>query len=129
MTLRAAVAAGLVGVLLVLVQVVYSAAITVPSSALGAAARPVTADAVKPVACAGVGLAAYVHGSGTVAGGAGAELVTGSAGGDEIDAGGGGDCVVGGAGDDVIDGGAGTDVCLGGPGDDVFVGCETQIDQ
>jgi Ca2+-binding RTX toxin-like protein len=88
---------------------------------------PVTANALKPAACAGIPLSQVVVGSGVFGGTAAAELILGGAGADTIVAGDGDDCVVGGGGIDTITGGIGTDVCIGGAGLDVFLTCETQV--
>lgn len=100
----------------------------VPTSRLGTSTIPITANALKPAACAALNLTGLVTGSGTITGGGQNELILGSAAADSIDARPGNDCVVAGGGADLLTGGSGTDVCVGGPDTDIFVtGCETQI--
>jgi Ca2+-binding RTX toxin-like protein len=104
----------------------YTAGNTVASSRASKSTFAITADTLKPAACAGITLTTLVIGNtGTAAN----ELVLGSSGVDIMSGGSGNDCVLGGGGNDTIDGGLGTDVCLGGPGTDIFVplSCETQI--
>jgi Ca2+-binding RTX toxin-like protein len=116
---------GVVGLLLICVAVVATAANTVPASNVGSSSTPITANTLKPAACNGITLTNLVIGNnGTAA----ADLVLGSAGVDNMNGAGGNDCILGGGGNDTIAGGAGTDVCIGGPGTDTFNGnCETQI--
>lgn len=101
-----------------------TASSTVPAGRASNTADAVTADALKPAACAGISLTALVYGSGTISGAAGAvnELITASAGNDTITAGDGDDCVLAGGGVDLVSGEAGNDVLLGGPGDDHIAG-------
>lgn len=97
---------------------------SVPVSYASQTASGITADDLKPAACAGVNLTAVVVGTdGTGAN----ELILGSAAGTSVRGRGGDDCVLGGGGDDTVRGDAGTDVCIGGPGTDSFIACETQI--
>jgi Ca2+-binding RTX toxin-like protein len=116
---------GVVGLLLICVAVVATAANTVPASNIGSSSTPITANTLKPAACNGITLTNLVIGNnGTAA----ADLVLGSAGADTMNGGNGDDCILGGGGNDSIAGGGGTDVCIGGPGVDTFGGnCETQI--
>ena len=104
----------------------FTASNAVPSTRAGEVTDAVTAQKLKPAACASVTVTSLVTGSGTFAGTASAELLLGSAGVDNISAGGGNDCLVGGGGNDTLNGGQGTDVCLGGAGTDTFSACETQ---
>ena len=100
-----------------------------PSSSAGTYTAPITADNLKPAACAGITLTHVVAGSGTITKvGSRSELITGSAAVDTIDGSLGDDCILGGASDDSITGGGGTDVCIGG-GDagDTFATCETEV--
>lgn len=113
--------------LIAVVGAVLTSTNALPPTAIGQDAHPVTAESLKPAACAGLSLAGVVPGSGAVAGGGGGELIVAGPGADTITAGGGGDCAMGGAGDDDIDGGPGADICIGGPGTDVFTDCETVI--
>ena len=103
----------------------FTANNTVPGGTVSASTFAITADALKPAACAGLSLTSIVSGT---TGTAGNDLLLGTSGVDVMSGGNGNDCIVGGGGADTIDGGAGTDVCIGGPGVDVFVvTCETQI--
>ncbi len=106
---------------------ILTAANSVPNTAIGQSGAAVTADALKPAACAGISLGSIVTGAGTFSGSGASDLVAASAGADTITALGGNDCVQGGGSDDDIDGGPGTDVCIGGPGTDTFTDCETTI--
>jgi Ca2+-binding RTX toxin-like protein len=97
----------------------------VPGGTVSSSTFAVTADALKPAACAGVSLTTIVSGA---TGTAGNDLLLGTSGIDVMSGGNGDDCIVGGGGADTVDGGAGNDVCVGGPGIDVFlVSCETQV--
>ena len=103
----------------------FTAANTVASSRIGAGGSGITANDLKPPACAALNLTRIRVGTG---GGGGSALVLGSPGIDNLSGGGGNDCILGGGGTDIIRGNGGTDVCIGGPGLDVFLsGCETII--
>ena len=103
----------------------YTANNVVPGTKAGQSATAITADALKPAACAGITLTTVVSG---VTGTSGNDLLLGTSGIDVMSGGNGDDCIVGGGGADTIDGGAGNDVCIGGPGTDIFLlTCETQI--
>jgi Ca2+-binding RTX toxin-like protein len=118
-------AVGALGLLLICVAVVATAANTVPASNLGSASQPITANTLKPAACNGITLTNLVIGNN---GTAGNDLVLGSAAVDNMNGANGNDCILGGGGNDSIAGGGGTDVCIGGPGTDTFnANCETQI--
>jgi len=85
----------------------------------------VTANQLKPAACAGLNLVSVLIG---VDGDAQANLVLGLPVGETRRGAGGNDCVLGGGGNDALQGGTGVDVCIGGPGTDTFnANCETQI--
>ena len=117
-------AIGVLGLLLICVAVVATAANTVPASNVGSSSAAITANTLKPAACNGITLTNLVIGS---TGTNGNDLVLGSAGADTMNGGNGNDCILGGGGNDNITGGAGTDVCIGGPGTDTFTTCETGI--
>ena len=118
-------AIGVLGLLLICVAVVATAANTVPASNLGSSSTAITADTLKPAACNGITLTNIVIGN---TGTAGADLLLGSAGVDNMDGLAGDDCILGGGGNDNLRGSQGTDVCIGGPGVDTFhPTCETQI--
>jgi len=111
------------------VVVVATAANAVPASNLGSSSQAITADMLKPAACAGITLTNLVIGNN---GTNGNDLVLGTAAVDNMNGGNGNNCIFrgggGGGGNDSIAGGGGTDVCIGGPGTDTFNGsCETQI--
>ena len=99
----------------------------VPTSKLGQNIAAITADILKPAACAALPLTNVVTGSGTISGTGGNDLILGSAGIDSIAGSGGNDCILGGGGADAIRGNGGSDVCIGGAGVDTFVSCKTQI--
>ena len=117
-------AIGVVGLLLICIAVVATAANTVPASNVGSSSTAITANTLKPAACNGITLTALVIGN---TGGAASELILGSAAANTMNGNGGNDCILGGGGNDNITGGAGTDVCIGGPGTDTFTTCETGI--
>ena len=118
-------ALGALGLLLICIAVVATAANTVPASNVGSSSTAITANTLKPAACNGITLTNLVIGS---TGTAGNDLLLGSAGVDTMNGGNGNDCILGGGGIDAIAGGGGTDVCIGGPGVDTFnANCETQI--
>lgn len=115
---RAAVAA-IVLLAVVSTNTALTAANTVGSSRAADLRQGITANDLKPAACAALDLAT-VTGTGTDQ----ADLLLGTTGADSLDGGLGDDCIVGGAGDDGLVGGLGNDVCLGGPGTDTFATCE-----
>jgi Ca2+-binding RTX toxin-like protein len=103
----------------------FTANNTVPGGTVSSSTFAITADALKPAACAGISLTTIVSGA---TGTAGNDLLLGTSGVDVMSGGNGDDCILGGGGADTIDGGAGNDVCIGGPGTNVLlVTCETQI--
>ena len=107
------------------VTAALSAGTTVPGSRVTRYQVAITANTLKPVACAGISLTVVRAG---VTGTSSAELLLGTAAANSVSAAGGNDCVLGGGGNDSINCGAGTDVALGGPGTDTFnANCETQI--
>ena len=117
---------GLLTLIIVSAASAFAAGISVPASNVGLGSVPITADSLKPAACAGLYLTNVVSGSGALTGTPGNDLMIGSAGADTIDGLGGNDCILGGSGDDLITGGDGTDICLGGPGTDIFTTCESE---
>lgn len=118
--------AGFSLVILILVSAItaFSAGISISNTSIGKDSSSVTANRIKPGACAGLNLTNVVTGAGTVTGTSGNDLILGSSGADTIDGLGGDDCILGGDGDDVINGNSDTDICLGGPGADTFISCE-----
>lgn len=104
----------------------FAAGLSVPASNVGVESIAVSAEDIKPPACAGLYLTDIISGSGIVTGTAGNDLIIGSSGADAIDGLGGNDCIVGSGGDDQITGGDGNDVCLSGDGYDVFTSCEVE---
>jgi Ca2+-binding RTX toxin-like protein len=117
---------GLAALVMVSTATAYAAGITVASSNAGEQSVRVTAEDLRPSACAGLTLTQTVSGAGTLTGTPGNDLIIGSAGADTIDGQGGNDCILGGGGDDMLAGGDGNDVCLGGPGNDGFMDCEAE---
>jgi len=115
---------GLLALILVSVGTAFAAGITVSSSNIGKQSVLVTANDVKPSACAALNLTNLISGSETLTGTEGNDLIVGSSGADMIDGLSGDDCILGGGGDDTITGNEGTDICLGGPGTDSFTSCE-----
>jgi Ca2+-binding RTX toxin-like protein len=117
----------LMGLLLLSLVSVLTAANTVPPTKFLDSTIAITADALKPTDCAAITLNNMVTGSGAISGTGQDDLILGSPGVDTIAAHPGNDCILGGGGDDSIDGDAGTDVCIGGPGTDTFAQCETTV--
>ncbi|HET7770877.1 MAG TPA: hypothetical protein VFN74_19040 [Chloroflexota bacterium] len=109
---------------LVLVSVVsaYAAANSVPRSKLLDYRTAITANALKPVECAGISLTSVITGRGDFSGTSGNDLILGSEIADAVSAGGGSDCIVGGSGEDALDGDNGNDVLLGGGDSDQLDG-------
>jgi Ca2+-binding RTX toxin-like protein len=100
-----------------------AASIATPVTSATHSTRGVTANDLKPAACAGITVTAVVSGSGVITGqGSVSELITGSAGADTISGLGGDDCILAGAGDDIVGGGNGNDVVLGQAGNDTLDG-------
>ncbi len=101
---------------------------TVPGTRIGQQIRSITANELKPSACAAINLAAIVICTGGNCNGSGAnELLLGTASAERVRGRGGTDCIIGGGGDDDLVGNGASDVCIGGPGADTFATCETQI--
>jgi Ca2+-binding RTX toxin-like protein len=102
---------------------------TVPASRLDSNSQAITANTLKPSACAALTLTALVvcPGGGVCRGTNARELTLGSDQPEELRGQGGVDCLVGGDGDDTLRGGSGADVCIGGPGNDTFINCATSI--
>jgi len=117
---------GLLALILVSITSAFAAGISVPASNVGQRSIPVTAEDIKPSACAALYLTNIVSGSGTLTGTVANDLIIGSVGADTIDGLGGNDCILGGNGDDLITGGDGMDICIGGPGTDIFTTCESE---
>jgi RTX calcium-binding nonapeptide repeat (4 copies) len=117
---------GLLALIAFSVVSAFAAGINVPASNVGWQSVPVTAEDIKPAACAALYLTNIVRGSGSLTGTAGNDLIIGSAGADTIDGFGGDDCILAGNGDDLITGSDGIDICVGGPGTDIFTTCETE---
>jgi Ca2+-binding RTX toxin-like protein len=110
------------------VGVMLTASTVVPATNAGRNADSITANKLKPAACAAILLAGIRTGSGVISDGGAGNLVLGSAIVDTIRGNGGSDCILGGGGSDSRRGDGGTDVCIGGPGTDTFhSSCETQI--
>ena len=117
---------GLLTLIVVSAGSAFAAGISVPASNVGWQSVPVTAEDIKPAACAALYLTNIFSGSGALTGTAGNDLIIGSAGVDTIDGLGGDDCILAGSGDDLIVGSDGTDICVGGPGIDMFTTCESE---
>jgi len=117
---------GLLALIVTSVGSAFAAGLSMPSSNIDESSIPVTAENLKPAACAGVYLTNIARGSGTITGTAANDLIIGSEGVDVMDGQGGNDCILGGNGDDLITGSDGNDICIGGPGVDIFVTCEVE---
>lgn len=108
-----------------------AAGISVPSTRLAELSSAITANSLKPPACAGLNLSSILvcpAGGGNCDGTDASELILGSATIDNISGGKGDDCILGGGGIDAIRGDQDTDICIGGPDLDAFhPSCETQI--
>lgn len=105
------------------VTTAITAANTIPETGADVNDVGITANTLKPAACAGLTLSNLeTGGTGT----AGNDLMLGTSGNDSIDGGDGDDCLVGGNGVDTLDGGNGTDVCIG-TAASTFLNCETII--
>ena len=95
-------------------MVVLTATNSVSSPRLDHDAQTITAQALAPAACAGLGLTNKVTGG--ASGGTGNDLIVGTAADDNLQGNAGNDCILAGGGSDAVGGGAGTDYCDGGPG-------------
>jgi Ca2+-binding RTX toxin-like protein len=113
---------GGLSILLAGTMAAYAAANTVPATRLGQQSIAITANALKPSACASLNLANIVTGSGTINGTNQNDLVLGSGGDDDMTGRGGTDCLMGGSGADTLTGSNGVDILLGGDGDDDLLG-------
>lgn len=118
---------------LVVINVItaVAAGISVPNKRLTDQTSTITANALKPSACASLNLTTILvcpSTGGNCDGTDANELIVGSATIDNIAGGKGDDCILGGGGIDAIRGEQDTDVCIGGPDVDAFhPSCETQI--
>jgi Ca2+-binding RTX toxin-like protein len=117
-----------IAMLLLLLEGIFAAMAasnTVPVSGIDDDTIAVTANRLKPAACAGLNLTSIVHASGVYTDTHGSSLILGSAGDDTLYGSSGDDCILGGGGDDTLLGGSGDDVCMGGPGSDTLdASCE-----
>jgi len=100
----------------------FAAANTVPATRADDLSQAVTANALRPAACAALNLTAIVVGSGSFDGTTGNDLILGSPGNDTIRGRQGSDCILGGSGNDDIQGNQADDVILAGDGDDALSG-------
>lgn len=127
MSRRARLGLGLPLVLALLTAgVVLTAANVVADSRAGVEQDTVTANDLKPAACAALNLS-VVRGPAPGGGNANA-LIIGTAAGESINGNGGDDCILGGGGNDNLRGNGGSDVCVGGAGTDTFHStCEVKI--
>lgn len=97
----------------------FATANTVTESGLHNFSQTITANHLKPAACATLNLDNIVANGN---GGPGNDLILGTAGANALDGGDGDDCIVGGDGDDSLQGGNGNDILLGGNGSDSLSG-------
>ncbi len=100
----------------------YATGNTVPASNADDNTIPITANALRPAACAALNLTNVVVGSGAFDGTVGNDLILGSPGNDSIRGRQGTDCILAGDGADSIQGNQGGDVILAGNGDDALTG-------
>lgn len=117
---------GLIGMILVSIVSAFAAGISMPYSNVDQRSISVTAEDLKPAACAGLYLTNILSGSGVITGTSANDLIIGSDGVDIIDGLGGDDCILGSRGDDLITGNDGNDICIGGSGTDMFTTCEVE---
>ena len=121
-TLAAAVLAAGVG---------HTATSTIPTTKASDTTRAITANTLKPAACAALALTNLITGNGNIDPGLANvtnDLILGGPAAQTIRGRGGDDCILAGGGGDTLIGNGGTDVCIGGPGADSFnANCETQI--
>jgi Ca2+-binding RTX toxin-like protein len=115
-------AVGAFSILLAGTMAAYAASNTVPSTRMDHESYAITANGLKPSACASLNLTSIISGSGTLNGNSGANLILASAGTDTLNGAGGADCLVAGAGNDTLNGGAAADILLGGDGNDNLAG-------
>jgi Ca2+-binding RTX toxin-like protein len=115
---------GALALIVVSVVSAFAAGLSVPASNVGQQSVSVTAEDIKPAACATLYLTNIVSGSGTLTGTSANDLIIGSSGADTIDGLGGNDCILSGSGEDLVDGSDGTDVCFASLGTDTFINCE-----
>lgn len=91
----------------------FTAVIVMPPSTAQLFDVEVTAETLKPDACAGTTpLTAVLTGPSPLSGTAAFDLILGTGAAETINGGAGDDCILGGDGADVIDGGDGFDVCI-----------------
>jgi len=105
----------------------FAAGMGIADANAGKQSLTVTAEDIKPTACASLSLTNIISGYGTLTGTTGNDLMIGSAAADVIDGLGGNDCILGGGGSDSLTGNEGSDICLGGGETDIFTDCETEI--
>ncbi len=126
-----ALSLGTIALLAVALGVGQTAASTVPATRASDTSQAITANTLKPAACAALALTTLRTGNGNIDPGfasATADLILGGPAAQTIRGRGGDDCILGGGGNDTLRGDGGTDVCIGGPGADGFnADCETQI--
>jgi Ca2+-binding RTX toxin-like protein len=120
---------GLLAILASAVMGAFAAANTVPATWADDLTRAISANDLKPTACAGLNLTTIVTGSGGIGGTSGNDLILGSPGDDAINGLQGDDCILAGDGNDTLRGQGGNDVCDGGNGTDTgHNSCEVEID-
>lgn len=118
---------GLCALIFISAITAFAADMEVSDSDIGVGSLAVTANELKPDACASLDLTNIVRGAGAITGTSGNDLILGSSDNDTINGMGGTDCILGNSGEDVIDGGDENDVCIGGSGGDTFSACEAEI--
>ena len=105
-----------------------TAANGVPGTKADNETQAITAETLKPAACAGITLTAILIGPGSLTGTAANELIISDGTvNNKLNGGGGNDCIIGSSAKNQFTGGTGTDVCIGNGGGDTFATCETQL--
>jgi len=105
-----------------------TAANGVPSTKAVNNSQAITAETLKPAACAGITLTAILTGAGNITGTNANELIISDGTvNNKLNGGGGNDCIIGSSVKNQFTGGAGTDVCIGNGGGDTFATGETQL--
>lgn len=116
-------------ILITLVAVIgiaaFAATNTLPPTHLGESITAITANSLKPAACASINLTTIVYcpAQGKCSGTGASNLILGTTGNDNIQGKNGSDCIIPGGGDDIVQGNKGRDVCIEGPGDDSYKDC------
>lgn len=103
----------------------FAAANTLSAPRLGESLSAITANMLKPAACASMNLTTITicPAKGKCNGTGASNLILGTDGNDTIFGKNGDDCIIPGGGDDTVQGNNGNDICVEGPGNDVYKAC------